>query len=89
MDITNIGNITTLKKWKSVHYRATTVPAHLVTCQVLSGLGEGEHQAALSSFVLSQSGQLKVEVEEGTAGEKLLLQGLETCDKVVRGQGEE
>ena len=55
---------------------------------MLSGLGEGEHQAALSSFVLSQSGQLKVEVEEGTAGEKLLLQGLETCDKVIRGQGE-
>ena len=53
---------------------------------MLSGLGEGEHQAALSSFVLSQSGQLKVEVEEGTAGEKLLLQGLETCDKVIRGR---
>ena len=25
MDITNIGNITTLKKWKSVHYRAISI----------------------------------------------------------------
>merc|ERR1712012_88393 len=49
---------------------------------LVSALGEGEHQNAISSFLLTKAGVLRTEVEEPSIGEKLLLAGLEVCDKV-------